>query len=77
MATIDWDAAISALANGDLRCSGGERRMLQLSTSLAGGIPVDLREAITGLDDHNIARLITAIQQASGNRPATNLCLLT
>lgn len=44
--------------------------MLQLSASLAGGIPVDLRDTVTGLDDHNIARLVTAIQHASGNRPA-------
>lgn len=69
MADIDWNAAITALHAGELPCSGGERRILELSSSLAGGIPVDLRDAITGLDDGNIARLVTAILHASGKRP--------
>ena len=69
MAAIDWDAATAALHAGELPCSGGERRVLELSSSLAGGIPVDLRDAVTGLDDGNIARLVTAILHASGKRP--------
>ncbi len=69
MADIDWEAAITALRAGELPCSGGERRVLELSSSLAGGIPVDLRDAVTGLDDSNIARLVTAILHASGKRP--------
>jgi len=69
MAAIDWDAAITALHAGEIPCSGGERRVLELSASLADGIPVDLRDAITGLDDGNIARLVTAVLQASGTRP--------
>jgi hypothetical protein len=69
MAAIDWDAAITALASGRLPCSGGERRILQLSASLAAGIPVDLRDAVTGLDNDNAARLITAIGHATGKRP--------
>jgi hypothetical protein len=72
MAAIDWDAAATALASEDLPCSGGERRVLLLSASLAGGIPVDLRHAVTGLDDDNIARLVTAIRHASGKRPMTS-----
>jgi hypothetical protein len=56
MAAIDWDAAIAALHAGELPCSGGERRVLELSSSLAGGTPVDLRDAVTGLDDGNITR---------------------
>ena len=63
MAAIDWDAAIAALHAGELPCSGGEQRVLKLSSSLAGGIPV------TGLDDGNITRLVTAIRHASGKRP--------
>ena len=73
MATIDWDAAITALHAGELPCSGGERRILELSSSLAGGIPVDLRDAVTGLDDGNIARLVTAILHAAGKRPESGL----
>ncbi len=69
MADIDWDAAITALHAGELPCSGGERRILELSSSLAGGTPVNLRDAVTGLDDGNIARLVTAILHASGKRP--------
>jgi hypothetical protein len=71
MASIDWQAAAAALANGELPCSAGERRMLQLASSLAAGIPVDLRDAATGLDDHNIQLLLTAISHASGKRPVT------
>jgi hypothetical protein len=43
MAAIDWDAASAAIASGNLPCSGGERRILQLSASLAAGTPVSLR----------------------------------
>lgn len=37
-----------------------------------GGIPVDLRDAVTSLDDGNIARLATAILHASGKRPESS-----
>lgn len=56
MAAIDWGAAVTALNSGDLPCSGGERRILQLAASLAAGTPVSLRNTVTGLDDHNTAR---------------------
>ena len=72
MAAIDWDAAATALATGGLPCSGGERRILQLSASLAAGIPVSLRETVTGLDDANVSRLLIAIRHASGKRPRNN-----
>ena len=72
MAVIDWDAVIAALHAGELPCSGGERRVLELSSSLSGGIPVDLRDAVTGLDDGNIARLVTAVLHASGKRPGNS-----
>jgi hypothetical protein len=71
MAAIDWDAAVTALNAGELPCSGGERRLLLLSASLAAGIPADLRDAATGLDHRNIQRLITAIRHASGKRPSS------
>jgi hypothetical protein len=69
MAAVDWDTAITALQAGELPCSGGERCVLQLSASLAGGVPVDLRDAVTSLDDDNVARLVTAILHGSGKRP--------
>jgi hypothetical protein len=69
MAAINWDAATTALNIGDLPCSGGERRILQLAASLAGGIPVSLRDTVTGLDNDNTARLLTAVRHAAGKRP--------
>lgn len=48
MAAIDWEAAITALLVGELPCSGGERRILLPSAGLAAGIPVDLRDTVTG-----------------------------
>lgn len=69
MADIDWPATITALDTGHLPCSGGEQRMLRLAASLASGIPVDLRDALTGLDNLNINLVITAVLHASGKRP--------
>jgi hypothetical protein len=68
-AHIDWPAAITALDTAELPCSGGEGRILRLAASLVDGIPVDLRDALTGIDDRNIALMITAILHASGQRP--------
>jgi len=65
MAAIDWPAAITALG-ASLPCSGGEQRMLRITASLADGIPVDLRDTLTGLDDHNVELLITAVLHTSG-----------
>jgi hypothetical protein len=79
MAAIDWEAAITALASGSLPCSGGERRILLLSASLAAGTPVALRDAVSGLDDCNTALLVNAIRQAAGKRrfPEHALRMLT
>jgi hypothetical protein len=68
MAEIDWAAAINALDTSELPCSGGEGRILRLAASLASGIAVDLRDAVTGLDHRNINRLVNAILHASGQR---------
>lgn len=65
MALIDWPAAVRAL-DASLPSSGGEKRMLRITASLADGIPVDLRDTLTGLDDSNIQLLVTAILRASG-----------
>jgi len=64
-AVLDWPAVIAALGSS-LPCSGGEQRLLKITASLADGIPVDLRDTLTGLDDSNIQLLITAIRHASG-----------
>ena len=69
LAVVDWPAVIGALGPG-LPCSRGERRMLKITASLADGIPVDLQETVTGLDDGNIELVITAIRRAAGQEPA-------
>jgi hypothetical protein len=71
MTVIDWPAAVAALGTS-LACSGGEQRMLKITASLADGIPVDLQDTLTGLDDDNIARLVTAILHATGKRPGNS-----
>jgi hypothetical protein len=65
LTVIDWPAVITALGSS-LPCSGGEQRLLKLTASLADGIPVDLRDTLSGLDDSNIQLLVTAIRHASG-----------
>jgi hypothetical protein len=72
LAEIDWQAAISALDARHLPCSG-EERMLRLAASLAGGIPVSLRDTLTGIDHRNIELVITAVLHAWGQRPATEI----
>ena len=44
--------------------------MLRITASLADGIPVDLQDTLTGLDDRNVQLLITAMLHASGQRPS-------
>lgn len=69
MAAICWPEAIAALDHGQLPASSSETRILRLAASLAEGIPVDLQDAITGLDDTNLRHLITAIRHAAGRPP--------
>ncbi len=69
MAGIDWPCAISALDTGDMPCSGSEQRILRLAASLADGIPVSLRDTLTGLADHNTELVITAVLHTSGRPP--------
>ena len=69
MASIDWDAAVTALNTGNLPASSGERSVLQLAASIANGNPVALRDTITSLDDRNLGLLLTALRHAAGHRP--------
>jgi len=52
-------------------CTGGKSRILQLSGTLADGIPVNLRDTVNGLDNDSTALLVTAICHAAGNGPRT------
>ena len=67
LAVIDWPAVIAAL-DGTLACSGGENRMLRLAASLAAGIPVSLRDALTGIDGRATQLVVQAVLHASGHR---------
>jgi hypothetical protein len=68
MSAIDWPEAITALDAGRLPCSGGERSMLQIAASLAEGLPVDLRDALSRLDSTNINLVAAAVLHANGNK---------
>ena len=70
LAYIDWQAAITSRDTGLLPCSSGENRILRLAASIADGIPVDLNDALTGLDQTRIALVVRAVRHANGQRPA-------
>ena len=52
---------------------GGEQRMLKLTASLADGIPVDLQDTLTGLDDSNIQLLIAVFIDLAARQPTIRL----
>src|SRR5260370_4564618 len=68
-AAIDWAAAATALDAGALPCSGGERRILRLSASLAPGLPAGLRHIFTGPDPRHTTRASNTRIHASVQRP--------
>jgi hypothetical protein len=67
-AYVDWTAAVAGLNTGRLACSGSERRVLLLATSLAEGVPVDLSDVLTGLDEATAALVADVIVHAAGHR---------
>jgi hypothetical protein len=68
MALVDWPAAVAALDAGRLPCSSSEGQVLRIAASLAAGIPLDVREAVSGLDAANIVLVVEAILHAAGHR---------
>ncbi len=67
IAAVDWEAAVAALEAGVLPCSGSEGQMLQLAASIAGGTAVDLGSALSGLDEGNVALVVSAVLRAAGH----------
>jgi hypothetical protein len=65
-AVIRWNAAITALENGYLCCSGSERAVLLIAASLAEGVPVSLRDCLGSLDRRNITLVTAAVAAANG-----------
>ncbi len=66
LASTDWEAAVTALHTGELPASGGERRMLLLASSLAGGTQVSLNDTLTGIDHRNASLVVSAVAHAAG-----------
>ena len=67
MASVGFEEAARALEAGVLPCSG-EGRVLRIAASIGGGVPVDLREAVTGLDEDNAVLAAAAVLHAAGHR---------
>lgn len=70
MAAIDWQQAWTALEDGHLPCSSGERQILRIAASLAEGVPIDLRDAVTSLDTVNAVLVARAVLTAAGHHEA-------
>ena len=68
MAAVDFVAAAGALEAGVLPCSSGEGHMLRLAAGIAAGVPVDLREVLTGLDQANSDLAAAAVLHAAGHQ---------
>jgi hypothetical protein len=66
LASTDWEAAVTALRAGELPASGGERRILLLAASIAGGTPVSLSDTLTGIDRSNASLVVSAVAHAAG-----------
>ncbi len=66
LASTDWEAAVAALHAGELPASGGERRMLLLAASIAGGTRVSLNDALPGIDRRNASLAVSAVAHAAG-----------
>ena len=67
MASVGFEEAARALEAGVLPRSG-EGRVLRIAASIGGGVPVDLREAVTGLDEDNAVLAAAAVLHAAGHR---------
>jgi hypothetical protein len=53
--------------------SGGERRILAVAASLAGGAPVDLADTVSGVDRHAVELILAAISHASGSHQHSDI----
>jgi hypothetical protein len=66
--TIRWKAAITALDQGRLPCSGSEANLLRIAASLGTDLPVRLRRALDNFDGRNITLIADAITAANGTQ---------
>lgn len=70
MAAIDWLAAWTALEDGHMPCSSGERQILRVAASIAEGLPIDLRDAVSCVDAVNSVLVARAVLAAGGHHEA-------
>jgi hypothetical protein len=68
MAWVEWERGLNAADTGRLVCSSSEAQVLAIAASIAEGVPVDLRDALSGLDDHNLSLVAEAVAHAGGRR---------
>ena len=73
LASVDLQAAADAVEAGRLPCSAGEGRVLLIAASFAEGVPLDLGEAVTGLDAGNAALAARAVLLAAGRGEAADV----
>lgn len=66
LAVVSWRAAVRALAAGRLPCSDSEGHLLRIAASIAEGVPVNLNECLSTLDNHNIRLVADAMLAANG-----------
>ena len=67
LAWVDWHAAADAVETGQLPCSAGEGRILLIAASIAKGVPLDLGDAVTGLDAVTSVLVARAVLVAGGH----------
>lgn len=67
-AEVRWNDAVTTLQAGGLAASGSQGRILKVAASLAAGVPVDLSDAVCGLDRSNLALVLAALTHANGRR---------
>ncbi|MGP3962535.1 hypothetical protein ACTWPT_41745 [Nonomuraea sp. 3N208] len=59
-------ASLGLAGRSLVRPRRGERAVLRIAASMSGGIPVDLRDALTGLDPVNRGLATTAVAHSAG-----------
>jgi hypothetical protein len=70
LAWVNLQAAVAALHAGRLACAESEAGMLRVAASIAEGVRVDLRDAVSGLDVANVVLVARAVLHAAGHRGA-------
>lgn len=66
-AWVSWRSAVAALDAGELYASSSDARVLRVAASLGGAVPVDLSDALTGLDRRTLSLVLAALSHANGS----------